>query len=208
MKYIIKFSFVFLILCFFHCRERGEIRNEIETSSNRLAFSNEYEHINYLVYTEDFIDQTWDRHKLRVRNNSAIDPNGNLTADLVDFSEDSMTSRLSQTVYNLKEGFYAFSIYLRAIEGQGGQFTISINSLGNKKEWRNTSIMINDKEWKRVDVRVKLDTLANIIVYPSNNLVKGTKENLKQVYMWGAQLEKIDYRDSPIHPYKGINIIK
>ncbi|GAA4280190.1 phage head spike fiber domain-containing protein [Gaetbulibacter aestuarii] len=208
MKSLIKTVFVIFVFLVFSCKKRGYLINELRSDNNRKIFNLENTESNYLIYTEDFMDESWSKFHVKVRNNATLDPNGNPTADLVDFSEDISNSRISQVVDNLPEGYYAFSIYLKALKGDIGKFIISVKSRGNKEEWRNRSIKIEDSHWKRVDVRIKLDSVGSIVIYPGNRLVNGSDKSLKRIYMWGAQLEKINSISSELKKYKGVKVIK
>ncbi len=195
-----------ILLLFFGCQI--DPRNENKMAQGEPDIEPRFNESNFLKYTEDFSDESWSKYALEIQNNATLDPNKNPNADLVDFSGNLKESRLSQTIGGLKEGYYAFSIYLRTIEGDSGEFTISAHSKSLVEEWRNTTINLTDSGWKRVDVRVYIKGEGSVTVYAGNNRVKGSANNLKRVYMWGAQLEKIDSREAKLTEYGGNYVLK
>ncbi|MEO2050433.1 MAG: hypothetical protein ABGX00_01620 [Allomuricauda sp.] len=194
------------LLLFSGCQKesRGS-QNKVISGTEILPRFNES---NFLRYTEDFSDESWAKVALEIQNNAALDPNGNPNADLVDFASNMKESRLSQTIQGLKEGYYAFSIYLKATEGDSGEFTISAHSKSLVEEWRNATIRLNDSTWERVDVRVYIKGRGSVTVYAGNNRVKKTENNIKRLYMWGAQLEKLSLREDKLSEYGGNYVLK
>ncbi|MGI9547441.1 MAG: phage head spike fiber domain-containing protein [Flavobacteriaceae bacterium] len=160
---------------------------------------------NLLSYTEDFFDETWYRNSVKVINNATLDPNGSPNADLIDFSSDSLESRLYQRRFDLEPGTYSFSIFLKAAEEVSSTHAIGINFEGEENSWNKSIVKINDSTWTRGEVRIKTNKAGSIAVYPAYALIKGGQAN--RVFAWGAQLNEMK-NISPAPPsYCGKNVI-
>lgn len=163
---------------------------------------------NLLEYTEDFADISWTSIKTSVENNKTLDPNGNPNADLIDMSESTELSRVYQVISDLDDGYYAFSLYIRALQGGFGKYAIGAHFRGQGKarQFRSRLTVINDSTWTRANLVIKVEGKGDLIVYPGYVRIKGSE--MKKAYIWGAQLEKLDSYKSSIKPYKGSFVIK
>ncbi|UOY08830.1 hypothetical protein L0P88_09805 [Muricauda sp. SCSIO 64092] len=187
-----------LILFVLSCGE--DKKSTIETNIHTGTTS-----INLLEYTEDFSDMVWTREDVIVEDNCVESPEIRPSADLIDLTKNKK-SRIYQMIPELDQGYYVFSIYIKAIRGQEGTFPITAFSKGKNGEYNNKLVKINSQVWTRAIVRVSQDSMGDIVVYPGNGMVKGA--TLKKAYIWGAQLERLDSLTENPKPYSGRNIIE
>ena len=194
-----------LLLTFTFCKKNIEIQRGV----SNIIHVKDVDSCNYnlLSYTEDFSDQTWQRNKAVVIENVIESPLERKSADLLDLSKDGDQARIAQLIPNLENGTYAFSIYLKALPGNNGNHGIAIYAKDEKGGFISHTVEVNDSEWKRAVVMVVKESFGDIIIYPGNKLLEGSQ--LDKIFIWGAQLEKLDIDDKKnIKPYRGKNIIE
>lgn len=198
-KKIIFFLFVITIIS---CKKS----NQEKSDKNLVAIKDGG--YNILKYTEDFGDINWVSSQAMIFNNETLDPNGNPNADLIDISEDVDQSRVYQIISNLDDGYYAFSVHIKALPGKHGKYTIgaTFRGVGEKHQFRSHIANINDSVWTRAHVIIKKEGSGNMVVYPGYSKINGSE--IKKAYIWGAQLEKLESYLSDIKPYKGSFVIK
>lgn len=170
-----------------------------------VAISYHSDNHNILRYTEDFGDKSWSRKKVNIANNAVLDPNGNPNADLVDISMDRTESRVFQVISDLEEGYYAFSVYAKAVGSDRGTFAIGAEFKGERRYWQKSVRELNNVDWERLEVQVRVQGEGSLMVYPAYALIKGA--TLQRAYLWGAQLERIDSLNSDIQSYRGNDVI-
>ncbi|MEC3906306.1 hypothetical protein VOI54_04710 [Tamlana sp. 2201CG12-4] len=170
-----------------------------------MKYFTEANQINLLHYTEDFSDMSWTKEYVIVKDNKAISPKKRPSADLIDLTNKA-DSRIYQMVPTLSEGSYAFTVYLKAFEGESGLFPITAFCKGKNGKYVNALVDINSENWTRATIKVSQDSVGDILVYPGNLRVKDY--TLTKAYVWGGQLEKLNtILDTP-KPYVGNDIIE
>jgi hypothetical protein len=134
--------------------------------------------------------------------NTAISPDGTLTADTIDLSADAASRVFFAPVGTEDAGSYNYSVYLKSLPGDGsGTFPVRLTL----PDSTNIDLLasINETEWSCLELSGTSATTGNLIAYVGNRNVTG--ETLTKAYAWQSQLSKTIYR-LPTIPTNGTSV--
>lgn len=166
----------------------------------------EEQRTNLLTYSEQFGNSIWLKTRSIVSANSAVAPDGTLTADK--FSVDTTASQTHRINYQitLTAGVFTASVFAKASEKS--LLILQINSVTDCFTWFNLAtgqvgtklagvtsagIVAVGDGWYRCSITATLPAgLSDVVLYPAeadNVQLISTGDGYSGIYIWGAQLE-------------------
>lgn len=136
---------------------------------------------NLATYSEDLTNAAWVKTTATITSNSETAPDGTLTADTL--TATAANGQVQQVYTGSSATTYTASFYIKRKTGTGNIYLRSVENT-------NTLITVTN-EWTRVD-------LATTSTSTSIRIGIRIEDSGDEVYLWGAQLEQLDYATSYI----------
>jgi hypothetical protein len=194
-------------------------RTETRLNIPRLDYSNgscpsilvEPQRTNLFAYSEQFDNSYWAKIQVSVTPNSAISPDGNLTADkLIPSATPSVNKYLVKTISSTASTAYTFTIYAKAAEydkiqiqygdlGIGVWFDLSNGTVLSNPNTLPTFIENLNNGWYRVSITfTPISLIMSPVIQASNSADGSVGNGTSGIFIWGAQIEAGSYPTSYI----------
>jgi hypothetical protein len=166
----------------------------------------EEQRTNLFLSSEEFVQLYWPHTRISVRTDTAIAPNGTLTADKLIENTVNDSHYLRQSIPSglIVGAIYTASIYAKeagrtfcALVTNDGTFrttffNLATGTLGTVASGHTATITDVGNGWYRCSITIILQA-TSIIVYPSIVAIDGSTayqgDGYSGIYFWGAQLE-------------------
>ena len=158
---------------------------------------------NILLFNEEFDDDYWFKNNINITPNILKSPSGLLKADAVKEKQTTVESsyNISNKFFSDQKKQYTFSVYAK--KGTAKHLILRLGNIeqraffdlekGTQKAYSNlvNSEILKEKEWYRCSIttQIKGETLILVGISNKENQYKYYGNN-KELYLWGAQLEK------------------
>lgn len=179
----------------------GDVDSVLNNESNlRLSKSSSK---NLLLFSEEFNDDYWHKNNIEVIQNKKTSPINTLKADVLrEKTTDGISSfNISRTIKTKTLETLTFSVY--AQEGSSKDLILRMGNINNRVVFNleegtyktfNSNIVVRLNkigEWYRCSITSQVNDEFLIIIGLSNRKKEYKyKGNEKEIYLWGAQLEK------------------
>ncbi len=167
------------------------------------ALLNHVGYQNLLTHSEQFDNANWFKNNWSPLTNSAIAPNGTLTADkFVENTANGFHSTYRTSSVGTITGTYTFSVYLKAagrswaivrFNNISNWFNLADGVLGTVGAGYTASITPAGDGWYRCAVTLTataLDTFPEILIATGNNVSIYTGDGTSGIFVWGAQFNQ------------------
>lgn len=154
---------------------------------NPLRIGSSQPNPNLLLWSEEFQQAAWTKTGVTVTADQVNDPNGELTADLVD-ANDILAARIDQAAPGAPVAglTYTLSVYFKAgPDSLGGAGTLAlVDDAGGSNVAAIESSLAT--EWLRVAVSIEAQPGATALTCR----IRPDEDDGKSLYVWGAKLEE------------------
>jgi hypothetical protein len=167
------------------------------------ALLNHVGYQNLLTHSEQFDNANWFKNNWSPLTNSAIAPNGTLTADkFVENTANGFHSTYRTSSVGTLTGTYTFSVYLKAagrswaivrFNNRSNWFNLADGVLGTVGAGYTALITPAGDGWYRCAVTLTataLDTFPEILIATGNNVSIYTGDGTSGIFVWGAQFNQ------------------